>query len=93
MLVFVSGEDNDDSLGEHNDDHDIGNGVLWNIPGLDNTYEPGAGSDGVRLNVHEPGTVPNPSYEGLDIPPGVSAVIGISSKEINRLSYPYSNCR
>ena len=65
---------------------------MWNIPGLDNTFEPGAGSDGIRLNVHEPGTVPNPSFEGLDIPPGVSAVIGISSKEINRLPKPYSNC-
>ena len=89
---YHSNEENK-SGGNHGDESDIKtDSGFWTIPGLDNTFEPGAGSDGIRLNVHEPGTVPNPSYEGLDIPLGVSAVIGISSKEINRLPSPYSNC-
>ena len=46
------------------------------IPGFDNTMEPTAGTDGLRINIHEPGTTPNPSLEGFDIPPGVSATIG-----------------
>ncbi len=32
------------------------------------------------------------SYQGLDVPRGVSAVIGITSEEIRRLPYPYTNC-
>ena len=99
----TSSEDNTENSGTYhgNEDYTSGNQGnesdklypgYWTIPGLDNTFEPGAGSDGIRLNVHEPGTMPNPSYEGLDIPLGVSAVIGISSKEINRLPSPYSNC-
>ncbi len=32
------------------------------------------------------------SYQGLDVPRGVSAMIGITSEEIRRLPYPYTNC-
>ncbi len=38
-------------------------GHAINIPGFDNTVEPSAGSDGVRINIHEPGAVPNPSFQ------------------------------
>ena len=38
-------------------------GHAINIPGFDNTFEPSAGSDGVRINIHEPGAVPNPSFQ------------------------------
>ena len=53
-------------------------GEVYTIPGFDNTMEPTAGTDGIRINIHEPGTTPNPSLEGFDIPPGVSATIGES---------------
>ncbi len=66
--------------------------TVHNIPGFDNTFTPSAGTDGLRINIHEPGTVPNPSFQGLDVPRGVSAVIGITSEEIRRLPYPYTNC-
>ncbi len=39
-----------------------------NIPGFDNTFEPSAGSDGLRINIHEPGAVPNPSFQVRAIP-------------------------
>ena len=40
-----------------------GGNTLQNIPGFDNTFTPSAGTDGLRLNIHEPGTVPNPSFQ------------------------------
>ncbi len=36
---------------------------IMNIPGFDNSLEAIAGTDGVRINIHEPGTTPNPSLE------------------------------
>ncbi len=40
--------------------------TLQSIPGFDNTFTPSAGTDGLRLNIHEPGTVPNPSFQVWD---------------------------
>ncbi len=34
------------------------------------------GTDGIRITIQQPNTVPNPSLEGFDIPPGVSTTIG-----------------
>ena len=45
--------------------------------GFDNSLEPAAGTDGVRITIQQPDTIPNPSLEGFDIPPGVSATIGV----------------
>ncbi len=65
---------------------------LMSIPGFDNSLSPSSGTDGIRISIHENSTTPNPSLEGIDIPPGVSATIGVVSKEIHRLEQPYSNC-
>ncbi len=67
-------------------------GKLMSIPGFDNSLNPSSGTDGIRISIHEDTTYPNPSLEGIDIPPGVSAMIGVVSKEIHRLALPYSNC-
>ncbi len=66
--------------------------TLMTIPGFDNSLNPSAGTDGIRISIHERSATPNPSLEGIDIPPGVSATIGVVSKEIHRLPMPYSNC-
>ena len=58
---------------------------VFTIPGFDNTMEPTAGTDGIRINIHEPGTTPNPSLEGFDIPPGVSATIGKNDKLLSKV--------
>ncbi len=66
--------------------------TLMTIPGFDNSLNPSAGTDGIRISIHERSATPNPSLEGIDIPPGLSATIGVVSKEIHRLPEPYSNC-
>ena len=62
------------------------------LPGFDNSLEPAAGTDGVRITIQQEDAVPNPSLEGFDIPPGFSSTIGVMSSEVKRLPMPYGNC-
>ena len=64
----------------------------WDIPGFQNTYEPSAGSDGIRLVIHAPDVSFWPEHEGIDISPGFSSTICVTSKESIRLNAPYSSC-
>ena len=53
---------------------------------------PAAGTDGVRVTVQQPGTIPNPGFEGFDIQSGVSTTIGVVATEVVRLPHPHGNC-
>ncbi|XP_060588552.1 degenerin unc-8-like [Ruditapes philippinarum] len=47
---------------------------------------------GVRLLLHEPGTYPLPTDEGITLGPGTETNIGLKMVRISRLGKPYSNC-
>ncbi len=54
---------------------------------------PSNAMQGVRLTVNEEGVFPSaPHMYGLDIPPGVSATVGLTAKRILHLMPPYTNC-
>ncbi len=55
------------------------------MTGFDNSLEPAAGTDGVRITIQQQDTIPNPSLEGFDITPGVSTTIGVVSSEVRKL--------
>ena len=50
------------------------------------------GGEGIRLVIHEQNTVPYPITDGLDVPRGVSASVGINMAQNVRLGPPYGNC-
>ncbi|CAD5111754.1 DgyrCDS1033 [Dimorphilus gyrociliatus] len=50
------------------------------------------GGEGIRLVIHSINTVPYPLTEGIDIPRGVSANIGIRVQQNERLGPPHGNC-
>lgn len=50
------------------------------------------GGEGIRLVIHSINTVPYPLTEGIDIPRGVSANIGIKVQQNERLGPPHGNC-
>ena len=50
------------------------------------------GGEGIRVVVHRKNTVPYPLTEGLDIPRGVSASLGLKLQENIRIRNPHGNC-
>ncbi len=64
----------------------------WLIPGFRNTFHTSAGSDGIRLMIHDPELSPMPEIDGIDIAPGMDTTIGVTSQEYIRLPYPYGAC-
>ena len=48
---------------------------------------------GVRVIVHEYGTLPFPVDEGIDIPPGFSTSLGMRVTKYVRLPQPYGECK
>ena len=67
-------------------------GGLWQIPGYNNTFHHSAGSDGIRMMIHDPEMAPFPDLDAIDIAPGLATTIGITSKENTRLPHPYGDC-
>ena len=61
------------------------------IPGFDNSVQHTGGTDGVRLVIHPHNTQPDPLNEGVDVPIGASAVLGITSEEFKRMKHPHGN--
>lgn len=47
---------------------------------------------GVRVTIHNPGTLTSPITQGFDIPPGYSTSVGLQASKIERLGQPYGNC-
>ncbi|XP_045176367.2 degenerin mec-4-like [Mercenaria mercenaria] len=47
---------------------------------------------GIRLVLHEPGTYPLPTDEGLTLGPGTETNIGLKLVRLSRLGEPYSDC-
>ncbi len=67
------------------------------IPGMRNFMSPSisrsSAMKGVQFIVNENGVVPlSPYTHCLDIPPGVSAIVGLTAKRIHHLQHPYTNC-
>ncbi len=63
------------------------------IPGFQNILSPSTAMKGIRLIVNEPGIfLDPPDLYGIDIPPAVSATIGLTAKRIHHLRYPYTSC-
>ncbi len=63
------------------------------IPGMMDIISPTSALKGIRFIVNEEGVIPfSPQMRGLDIPPGVSATVGLTAKRIRHLSPPYTNC-
>ena len=52
----------------------------------------GSNSGGVRVIIHPPNSVPFPSDEGFDVPPGFSASFGIKPHRNIRIGRPWGNC-
>ncbi|XP_059164362.1 acid-sensing ion channel 1C-like [Physella acuta] len=56
-------------------------------------YLPGiTHNKGVRVVIHEQGTVPFPDEEGLSVMPGTNTYIGIKQINVERLSSPWGKC-
>ena len=62
------------------------------LPGLHESRSAVAASEGVRVVIHPPGTIPFPFTEGFDVPPGFSASFGIRPRRIKRIGPPHGNC-
>ena len=62
------------------------------LPGFTSTIKNAGGTDGVTFILHPRGTHPDPRGEGIDVPTGVSVILGITSKDISRQEPPYGNC-
>ena len=62
------------------------------VSGMEGTMLPSAGAHGIRLVIDRPDVIPDPSMNGIDIPPGFTTLIGIKGREIKRLHKPYSDC-
>ena len=62
------------------------------VPGMGDIFSPSDGTNGIRLNIEEPGMIHESNMRGVDIPPGVSAILGITAKRIRHLQPPYTNC-
>lgn len=56
------------------------------------TYSNIGNAAGTRINVHPPNSRPQPLAEGVDIPPGVSASVGVSMSQYFHLDDPYGFC-
>ena len=62
------------------------------LPGLHESRSAVSASEGVRVVIHPPGTIPFPFTEGFDVPPGFSASFGIRPQRIKRIGPPHGNC-
>ncbi len=62
------------------------------IPGYSNVYSATAGSEGIQVIIHAPSQSPMPNLDGVNIAPGMSTDIGITSRENIRLPSPYGEC-
>ena len=62
------------------------------IAGLQEFNHPLSGSQGARVVVHPRGSPALPAAEGLDVPPGYSASIGISFQRNVNLGEPFGKC-
>ena len=63
------------------------------IPGMENIMSPNTGMKGIRLIVSELGQyLQLPQDSGIDIPPRVSATIGLTAKRTRHLQAPYTDC-
>ncbi len=79
-----------------------GTNLLWkalNItikdpqPGMHDFLSPDQGISGLRLIVLSDSDLYKLPYsDGIDIPSGVSALVGLTAKEIKHLPHPYTNC-
>ncbi|CAH1782518.1 unnamed protein product [Owenia fusiformis] len=47
---------------------------------------------GARVMIHAPNTMPSPTDQGFDIPPGFSSSVGVSVSTRTRLGEPYAKC-
>ena len=62
------------------------------IAGLQEFNHPLSGSQGARVVIHPRGSPPLPAAEGLDVPPGIAASIGISFQRNVNLGEPFGKC-
>lgn len=62
------------------------------IPFFDDIVSPSSGSSGLKLIVHRPETISRPLYEGINIPTGMEASIGITARKISHLPESYTKC-
>ena len=64
----------------------------WTVPGLNNTFQPSAGSDGIKIIVHDKDVAAHPDIGGIDVAPGMSTTIAVTSKESKMLPPPHGQC-
>ena len=69
-----------------------GSGKYNLIPGMQESDSALASGKGARVVVHSPNTVPHPTAEGYDIPPGFSVNVGVKARENVRIRPPHGNC-
>ena len=62
------------------------------IPGMQESDSALASGRGTRVVVHPPDTMPHPTADGYDVPPGFSVTIGVKARENVRIQYPHGNC-
>lgn len=62
------------------------------IPGMQESDSALASGRGARVVVHSPHTLPHPTAEGFDVPPGFSVEIGVKARENVRIRPPHGNC-
>ena len=68
------------------------NGVSSTINGTYHTLSNIGNAGGVRVIVHAPNTRPSPVDQGMDIPPGFSANIGLDVSRYERQDDPWGDC-
>ena len=70
-----------------------GDPVNYNlIPGMQESDSALASGKGARVVVHSVDTLPHPTAEGYDIPPGYSINVGFKARENMRIRPPHGNC-
>ena len=62
------------------------------IPGMQESDTALASGKGARVVVHSPHTMPHPTAQGFDVPPGFSVEIGVKARENVRIRHPHGNC-
>ena len=63
--------------------------AVYTIPGWEQTFVPSSAVDGIRLMIDSPDILLDPVYQGIDIAPGYSTVIGVTGREVLKLPPPY----
>ncbi|CAH1790195.1 unnamed protein product [Owenia fusiformis] len=66
----------------------------YTLPGgmIYNPENPNSGTTGIHVTIHSPQTMPFPTIEGFDVPPGYSTTIGLTPVARERLPEPYGVC-